>query len=406
MLYYNTKITSDGLIFSFDAANKKSTVVSREPTTNVFYDANTNTFLGTFATVDGPASTFLEIVSNSVYQITSTGISVNRLYFPVSAVSNNKTYTFSYKYETLSGKVSISDFCDRSFYNRKEENLFGSNSYFSGTSSRYAYDSTYRFIDFRFNSNTTIKIWDIQLENKEYPTEFVNGIRTSDSSNVSIYTNSVKTTNPNSIELFNSNYSTNNKGVLSFSGNKSFGITKNDYSYLNSSSLECVFKLKDYPAYSSNTFTIFGLPRSPGFSFASCGAIYFDNATKFVKGSVITAVQGYRSVSSTTTINLNQYYHIVLNKDTINGLLQLFVNGNLQSQISFDAASYAQWPTVGTYVGNNDLYFGRSLYYDDIQSTWACEMNGEIGIARMYNRVLTNKEVFNNYDSVKSRFNL
>lgn len=96
-----------------------------------------------------------------------------RMRFDESRLVNGQPYNFSFKYQILTGdSFDASDFCDVSFTDKTNDG-----SYFSGWASRSTYNSTYRFSDLSISANTKVLIYDIQLENRRFPTKFYPGIR-------------------------------------------------------------------------------------------------------------------------------------------------------------------------------------------------------------------------------------
>ena len=94
----------------------------------------------------------------------------------------------------------------------------------------------------------------------------------------------------------------------------------------------------------------------------------------------------------------------MFNKDTIGGVMQIYVNGTLAATQTFDAATYAQWSTVGNYIGSNGLDIGKSS--NNMQGWEASYFNGVIPICKIYNRTLSSAEIQQNYNSYKTRFNI
>jgi hypothetical protein len=94
-------------------------------------------------------------------------------------------------------------------------------------------------------------------------------------------------------------------------------------------------------------------------------------------------------VTSTTTLALNTWYHGAVSFNTTTGWA-LYVNGVLEAT-SADVTTFVggfNVINVGSYNGNANLFFGR------------------IATAQVYNRVLTAREVLQNYNATKGRFNL
>ena len=98
---------------------------------------------------------------------------------------------------------------------------------------------------------------------------------------------------------------------------------------------------------------------------------------------------GYWStVVSTTSLSLNTWYFGAVTFDTTNGW-KLYVNGN-QEASSANTATFTG--TGGILIGAFDL---ASNLFD-----------GKIAVASVYNRVLNNLEILQNYNATKTRFGL
>lgn len=122
--------------------------------------------------------------NTNVCTITTSNSGVNtgsaRAYIPLSVLTNGTSYSLSYKWKLISGKGSLKpgDWCDgsvtikKNFYNGiyNEVEVF--------LPARYAYDSTYRFLDFNeIGSDSVYEIWDVQLERKDYATPYADNNR-------------------------------------------------------------------------------------------------------------------------------------------------------------------------------------------------------------------------------------
>jgi len=125
-----------------------------------------------------------------------------------------------------------------------------------------------------------------------------------------------------------------------------------------------------------------------------------------LNASVITATQVYRTATASTTIAANTFYHVVLNKDTSGGNLQLYLNGTLSGTQTFNAATYGQWSTPGNYIGSNLLDIGKSTNTNVAQGWSTSALSGSIPMTRIYNQTLSAQEVLRNYNQLKTRFNL
>lgn len=215
-LGHGASIVRNGLVLQLDAANVKSypgsgnvwldvinsvssngsctvydnptTYISGESTTNLMYDTGGN-FLGTVGNLTG-AFTIETLITNNKFRATCTSTGSMRILIPNGLLVNGSTYTCSFKYSMISGPtpdVYITDFVDSGAPIDALTVDFGSYKFTSFTDSRATYDATYRFFDLgSITVNTVFDIWDIQVEQKNYPTVFVNGVRSTPTSNIDL----------------------------------------------------------------------------------------------------------------------------------------------------------------------------------------------------------------------------
>jgi hypothetical protein len=95
------------------------------------------------------------------------------------------------------------------------------------------------------------------------------------------------------------------------------------------------------------------------------------------------------AVTSTTVVQPNTWYHAVFSKDTL-GTGSLYVNGILEGR---GAMSLGVPENVPFQIGGDTTLPNR----------W---FNGKIPITRLYNRELSQAEITQNYNAIKSRFGL
>jgi hypothetical protein len=174
-----------------------------------------------------------------------------------------------------------------------------------------------------------------------------------------------------------------------------------NHSYLDSSALEVVFNSFNH---GTGFKTIFGYRHNGGYSRPTIGSIYLSNST--LVATVITTSQVYRTVTFSTPIETNKSYHVVFNKDTINGTLQLFVNTVASSIETFDTTTYAQWPTTGSFIGANILDIAKSTNTNSGQGWESDYFSGIIYKTSVYGRILTPQEIQQNYNATKGRYGL
>jgi hypothetical protein len=238
----------------------------------------------------------------------------------------------------------------------------------------------------------SIAIWRPHIEINSFASPFVNGTR----SNTQVL---LDLTNINTITANNLTYANNN--TFSFNGTSNFMRPSVSHSYLSSSCLEVVFRKN---AVTGQKF-LFGYRHNAGYSLPTIGSMYFIN--NILYGSLITAAQGYRPVTSSQTIVANQYYHICLNKDTVNGSLQIYVNGVLRGSQTFDAATYAQWPSAGQFIGANILDIGKSTNDVAGDQGWGADFfDGDMPVCKVYGRILTSQEIQQNFNALRGRYGI
>ena len=111
---------------------------------------------------------------------------------------------------------------------------------------------------------------------------------------------------------------------------------------------------------------------------------------------------GTNDPAGTTTISNGKYYHVIYAYDQTTKVHYLYINGNLERQLTNTEAGMTGWSNSSTerwYVGS-----------DPINTLWTAgagkHFNGDIGIFKTYNRVLTSKQVKQNYRAYKKRFKL
>jgi hypothetical protein len=248
----------------------------------------------------------------------------------------------------------------------------------------------------------SVFIGGIQIEMNNYATPFTPSSRTSwqDISG-----------NNNTATLLSANISGSipvfpaaNNRVLQFDGTSSFASVNSPWSYLSSSATEVFFSANAFGISTHTPIAGYDQNDNTNFSNSVVGMIYISNSDRKIRSSVITTTQVYRQVISNTVIQSGSYYHVVLNKDTTNGALQLYVNGILESTTTFDTGSYAQWPALGTFKGSNIIKFSNTLSSNP--SFDSKYLNGTIPVFRLYNKILSQAEITQNYNALKSRFGL
>lgn len=402
----------ENLAFIYDIADQNSYL--GEPTTNFIpspYDYSL------YAYASGPVNTITtnelgNTITAKRYTITQAINVARAAIFPTS-LSTGVAYTFSVKWRYNGTTTATPTFAMDSSKGNPEVN--GSNAFTSSTSSVVSigqgwYLSTYTFVfstsptlgcilTFGISTgatstyvNETFDVYEAQFEVKDHRTQPVIGTRSVSGSLLDL--------SPSKTTINVTSMSFNTNAQLSFNGTSSVMNPTAAWSYLSSSALECVFKTNTVSGFK----TIFGYAHNEGYSAPTIGSIYLNGSS--LGASVITTTQVYRGVTASTTIATNTFYHVVLNKNTTTGNLDIYVNGVLNGTQTFDTTTYAQWPTAGNYIGSNVLDIGKSSNTNVSQGWSTSALTGSIPLARLYSRTLSASEILQNYNAQKSRFNL
>jgi len=232
-----------------------------------------------------------------------------------------------------------------------------------------------------------------QFEQKSYATPFVAGTRSTTQGLKDLTSNST-------IDLTNVSFDSNAQMTFDGTNDKIHGVST-PLSYLSSSAFEFVVT----PESTGVRMMIGGYRHNEGYSSPTIGAVYIDTDNKF-KASVITTAEVYRYAESTTTTSANRTYHVVFNKDTVTGVIQLYINGVGEGAQTFNAATYGQWSSAGSYIGSNNLDFGKSFNTNSGQGWSGDFLDGKIHSIKFYSRTLTASEVKANYNAIKGRFKI
>ena len=202
------------------------------------------------------------------------------------------------------------------------------------------------------------------------------------------------------IDLSNVSFDSNTQMTFDGTDDKIQGIST-VHSHLSSSAIEFVVT----PTITGKKMTVGGYRHNEGYSSPTIGMVYIDSDNKFY-ASVITAAEVYRFVVSTTTVQANKTYHVVFNKDTSAGIMQLYVNGVGEGAQTFNVATYAQWSSAGSYIGSDILDLGKSNNTSSGQGWSGDFLQGEIDLFKLYGRTLSASEIQQNFNAIKSRFSI
>ena len=134
--------------------------------------------------------------------------------------------------------------------------------------------------------------------------------------------------------------------------------------------------------------------RNQGFFSMNPGATYINfyspGATnQKMRWEVIgNNANAFNAINSITTLQNNVWYHVVGNFDPSGGSTRIYINGSLDNSQS----SYTNVPSSVT----SQIIIGS---YGGI-------LDGNIAVAKIYNRVLSASEISQNFQATKTRFGL
>ena len=234
---------------------------------------------------------------------------------------------------------------------------------------------------YRTTSNFTIKLANAQFELKQHTTPFVDGTRSSTQSLIDLK----RTRN---IDV--SNVSFDSTGQPSFDGTDDrldniTGVGISNYS--SPFSMECVFKVPTSGTWAnnrqSNVFSIAG-------SYAGQYGIY-KKSTDTIGFQIRDASTG--GYCESTGHSKDVYHHVIIIFGGGSGM-KLYINGELKSS---NTTSFTGTPD------STNLYIGGQRAFGGSSGEW---FDGEIPIAKYYDKELTSAEIGNKFNSIRKRFGI
>lgn len=420
----NPDIVTDGLVLCYDAAN--SDCYRGEPTTNKINGLYSTSFANSGFTITNNYATNFDGSNTASLLFSGSWIARTGGYSSGFVSGNTYTTTWILKnvdMNTLSlnwggvhtgTKVNVVvNLINGTVSSASDSNLYGIYSLGDGWYAIWYITTLSGTAHYpQLSASATgkyILYGGMQVEEKNYPTPIVNGTRGGtvatggglfDLSNNNNHGDINRTSVPTS-----SFYTPNNRGGFVFDGNNDYSRPTISHHYRDSSALEVIFNSSSHGGVFPNSYkTIMGYRHNGNYSLPTIGSIYLNNTT--LSASVITTSQVYRTATFSSPIQTNQTYHVVLNKDTTNGILQLFVNGVAGDAQTFDASTYAQWSSVGNFIGANILDIGKSTNTNAGQGWGNDYFNGNIYKISVYNDILTPQQILDNYRAIKGRYGL
>lgn len=366
-LIHSPNIVTNGLVFYLDSYNKKSWVGA--PSTNLLKRSGAGDL---DVAVDLYGKATKTSLGNGKYRFVNngTGGSTVRLYVNQADLTNGASYGVSVYYEELVGSVDL-DWCDVAPSSGNYNTTFtGDNKgRLTGVASRGTYDSTFRFLDINISSGSSVTLYQAQVDSAPQVTPYITGTRSN--------TEAVKDlTGRYSVTASNLTYNTD--GSYSFNGSSS-SINVANVDLRSDWTLEAWFKTSG-----SNAHTLFG----HGTTASNQGLhITGGTTTRFGMYANDTDYPSNPTPGVWYQYTFTYQYASPYTK-------QMFINGvKVTGTVAAGPGQYAAAAgdlRIGATYGSGSYGFHT----------------GQIGVVKMYNRVLTDDNVLQNFNVLKGRYGL
>ena len=214
-----------------------------------------------------------------------------------------------------------------------------------------------------------------QIEQKDHLTPFVNGTRSATQGLIDLK-------NTSTIDMTNVSFTS--EAQMRFDGtNDSLVVGNNPSLQNNNSSIECIIKYLSAPKGDIIQF---------GVGSGSFAQYYYRAYSGYSYWNWYPVGSGYGEIAiPNAALPVNTFNHIVMTGND-SGDVQFYINGVLQTgSTRSDTAQPGDWTPADLTVGG---------------FSWDGYSNSEIPVLKIYNRVLTEDEIRNNYRHYKSRFNI
>ena len=408
----SNRIVTDSLVYYFDTANAKS--YKSEPVTNILTDITPRAGGpyndGNYIATQGYEPVYIPTLNrtfNSAYVYLYNNYSVTGNCCPslfgygvgnTVNVTGSTTYTYSIIFNCQSGYTNANYMYHYEYGNSgyiTEYGLYDSSKQISLGSGWY-----YAWNTFTTNSAATVLycgLWYYQYGVHDKVSvaniSLVKGtyIPTPDrmllpGQSYSVTQGLVDLTGNNTLDLTNAGY--DNNGNITYNGSNNCIIAA-ESSALNNQNITVEVWIKTNALSQNGFFFEKGNVNTQYSLFQEGGNIVW---RQNLNGGTGTNASNYSSMTVTTAsyISTSNWAHIV--GTYISGTRCLYINGVLVATDS--TTGQIQYNTNGTSVGSYGGYNGGRGYY----------YNGQIGIVRVYSKVLTAAEVTQNFNAQRARF--
>ena len=391
-------MVEDGMVFYYDTVNSKS--YKGEPTTNEFTTAFRDgasglTGAGTLQPgVVGPFGRTTDPVfrkTNGKIRFGTIGSDIGTLYY-------GNTYTFSVYLRKVPGTTAPTgnefDICDRKTATSWVGNWSDSLTYDwqrYWVTALHDTTSSYHFIDIgTYNTEEAFEWTCPQIELGTHPTQYV---------------------------PYGTNHQTRSatEGLKDLTGNSTIDLTNVSFD----SNAQMTFDGTDDDV-DAGIGTDTSLQRTIEMVFKTNTIGYLYPLACYTRGGGQSVVEGKRmwlgfqdnkfrmhgwgttDPASTTTIQTGQYYHAVYAYDQDTKKHYIWINGVLEDNSTNTQSGFPDW----TASGDHSWFVGGDPDCASWTASAGRSLNGEIPIFKVYDRILTNEEVQNNFNAIKSRYGI
>ena len=387
----NPDIVDDGLVFLYDTDDGKS--YKGEPTTNLISGvANPNLSISGWYSNGWNGSISVDTDEGALVLNATNGW--RSMSYDFGVTNGTVTVQFDYKLKSaehtniymvvLNGTHlgSYTQYLDGSLYPSLTEYKTYKKTFTTTTDSKICI--VLRGTD---NAGLTDEMFvkNLQVEQKSHATPFVNGTR-------SATQGLLDRTGNSTIDISNASFDSN--AQMTFDGTDDDIDVGTGTSTSYQRTIEMVFKTNSLTSYTP----LACYTRGGGQSVVSGKRMWLGfQSNKFQMHG-----WGTNDPASTTTIQTGKYYHAVYAYDQTTKKHYIWINGSLENNATNDQSGFTGWNSSG----DHKWFVGGDPDHASWFASAGRSLNGEIPIFKVYDKILSNEEVLQNYNAIKSRFGL
>jgi hypothetical protein len=169
-------------------------------------------------------------------------------------------------------------------------------------------------------------------------------------------------------------------------------LPNSSFDFMGDFSISAWVKIPSTPSTSGYIFSNYNFD-----VVTSYGYVLYINTNRTIS-FFVGALAGTSTVTSTTALALNTWYHITVRRDSVTKSNYLYINGTLEAQaintgLTIGYGTLAIQPTIGAQRNNNQGVLSVSNF-----------LNGNIDEVNLWNKALTATEVTQLYNAGTGKF--